>query len=365
MVFLPLALCGGSLVLFFVIGKIQLCCFVRHSKQLSRNAEGAPLISSLSSALKSQQMIDQHKAADVLKRINLTTRDIALAKGGETTTNFAPSASSRGAALSRSKVVPVNSHSSAPEGGVSNPPSQTEQAPVPTDTSNTTALFTQRYLVPELEVNVSERKELQPTSGLESPEISATSSEDKPTLTAIPTMAQLLPRIPLNSFARAVRSAVTKRILDNSLLACGVVMFLFIPTATKACLKLLSCQTLDDDNLYLVEDLDLLCWTGHHMTWAAVLALPGLFGYAFVFPLLGFVQLLRVHCSGELYLPRSRGKYQAGFLAAGFRKGYFYWEFVILARKVRGAVDDHAIACLIVLEWNCERPATPVRSLLS
>lgn len=86
---------------------------------------------------------------------------------------------------------------------------------------------------------------------------------------------------------------------------------------------------LDNGDWWLLEDLEILCWSGKHLLWSLGIGLPAVFIWIIGSPLIAFAYLYRKRNNLddiEVY-----GKFR--MLYQGLKTECFYWEFVNLLRK--------------------------------
>jgi len=91
-----------------------------------------------------------------------------------------------------------------------------------------------------------------------------------------------------------------------------------------------SCTSLGDGKYYLNSDLEVECWSSQHLTWSLTLALPGILIWGILLPCLGVRKLYKNRAN--LHDPSLLAQY--GFLFKGFNDQYYFWELIILFRKV-------------------------------
>ena len=118
-----------------------------------------------------------------------------------------------------------------------------------------------------------------------------------------------------------------------------VVMVLIHPTLTRRSVQLLTCDRLgtDDPNLYLRRDLQIVCWQGSHLVWASTVGIPFLILYAAGIPLLSlFVMYKRKH---KLHTDKATVS-KFGFLYLGYSTHTYYWEAIVMLRKVSMVMID-------------------------
>ena len=89
------------------------------------------------------------------------------------------------------------------------------------------------------------------------------------------------------------------------------------------------CDDVDGKNR-LVKDLEVECYTGIHLYFVLFLTIPGILAWGFGIPF-GAVRLLK-HYKDELYTDKV--KKELGFLYTGYKYSAYYWEEVIMIRKM-------------------------------
>jgi hypothetical protein len=108
------------------------------------------------------------------------------------------------------------------------------------------------------------------------------------------------------------------------------VFFLIHPQVLTYMFAAFNCMEIEDGEFWLMVDLDIECWEGDHTTYAIAVALPGLLVWGLLIPAVCMVILIKQ----RNFLEDIRQKLSLGFLYLGFKRESFYWEFVILYRKV-------------------------------
>jgi len=108
-----------------------------------------------------------------------------------------------------------------------------------------------------------------------------------------------------------------------------IVFFLLHPTITRNAFSQFDCMTIDSGERWLVSNLTVKCWEGSHTTVALTLALPSLVLWVFGLPALTLLYL-----ATRKDLDSIDVKLKVGFIINGYRKQRYFWEFVILYRKV-------------------------------
>ena len=109
-----------------------------------------------------------------------------------------------------------------------------------------------------------------------------------------------------------------------------VLIFLVQPNIIKVMFKAVNCIEIDSGEYWLVEDLDIKCWDDKHSMYAFNIALPSIFLWGILIP--GVIVFLLFKNRKKLHSLRVRKIY--GFLFNGYSKREYYWEIVILYRKI-------------------------------
>lgn len=109
-----------------------------------------------------------------------------------------------------------------------------------------------------------------------------------------------------------------------------ILLFLAHPNIVQAMFSMLSCTEIDPGESWLVADPSIRCWQGEHLFYTLTIAIPGVAAWCLGIPTIAL--LLVVTNSRELKFIAVKAKY--GFLYNGYRMERYYWEFVIIYRKV-------------------------------
>ena len=148
-----------------------------------------------------------------------------------------------------------------------------------------------------------------------------------------------------------------KSVFRNELFATILILFLLVhPFITKAMFSLFACTEIEGTSGYwLNENLDLECWSEKHYFYAFGVALPSIILWSILLPAVFLVLVIKRKKS----LEKQANKIRFGFLVNGYNRTQFYWEFIILYRKVfitslavffsTISIRIQAILCLSVL----------------
>jgi len=125
-----------------------------------------------------------------------------------------------------------------------------------------------------------------------------------------------------------------------------VIVFCLHPMIISRNLAMFQCQDVSGSS-YLRSDYSVECWSSEHSTWTFNVALPAIILWGLGIPTAGLMILVRHR--HDLFVQQTRTRY--GFLFMGYKPEVFYWEVVIVYRKV-------AMAALMVYSnrWEGQVP---------
>ena len=109
-----------------------------------------------------------------------------------------------------------------------------------------------------------------------------------------------------------------------------VVMFLFHPNISRYMMSAFACTEIDANEYWLVADLDIRCWNSEHSFFALCVALPGLVLWGIGAPAVALVVILKK--PNELSDISQKSRFD--FLVKGYKPQLFFWEFIIIYRKI-------------------------------
>jgi hypothetical protein len=124
-----------------------------------------------------------------------------------------------------------------------------------------------------------------------------------------------------------------------------VLFFLIHPNILRSNFSYFSCTEIQSGEFWLNENLDIRCFDSKHNSFALVVVLPVLVIWGLLVPLLVLLYLVR----NRRKLREINTKLRFGFLYNGFKQSKFYWEFVIMFRKI-------LIICIVVFIGNQSIP---------
>ena len=92
-----------------------------------------------------------------------------------------------------------------------------------------------------------------------------------------------------------------------------------------------SCMEIEDGKMWLVENLEIQCWEEKHLFYVLAVALPSIVIWGIGVPALCLTLL---YTKFKKRLNEVNVKVRFGFLYNGYEKQEYYWEFVIMYRKI-------------------------------
>jgi len=137
-------------------------------------------------------------------------------------------------------------------------------------------------------------------------------------------------------FFKRYKKEVCQYVLQmKSKLTTSIIVILFIihPTIVKTSIFSFRCENLGNTNdpiYYLDQDFEIQCWESYHLKWIFIVAVPALIIWGFGIPMAAFFHIRRN--LDKIYDYEFKQAY--GFLYDGYRLERYFWEFVILYRKI-------------------------------
>jgi hypothetical protein len=109
-----------------------------------------------------------------------------------------------------------------------------------------------------------------------------------------------------------------------------IIIFIVHPSITKMMFSVYSCMTILPNESWLVSDLSEKCWSSSHTRMILLISVPSLAVWVLGLPAIVLILLIKSkHRLNDL--GRSL---RYSFLYKGYEPQWFFWEFVILYRKV-------------------------------
>jgi hypothetical protein len=116
---------------------------------------------------------------------------------------------------------------------------------------------------------------------------------------------------------------------DNTIATMVILLFLAHPTLTKYLFNIFTCMEIDGQT-YLLQQLDVKCWDYTHVFYIVTCAVPAIIVWVLGIPAICLGYLVKNKKNLTNIIIRIR----LGFLFNGYRPRAFYWEFIILYRKI-------------------------------
>ena len=120
------------------------------------------------------------------------------------------------------------------------------------------------------------------------------------------------------------------RLKDVTVLSIVLILFLCYPLLAKLAFSALKCVHIGDD-LYLLADLQEVCFAGRHLSYFLALTVPQLVAYVVGMPAVATWLIVR---SGSRLYESEHLHMRYSLLFAGYSEGREWWEAVIVVRKV-------------------------------
>jgi hypothetical protein len=109
-----------------------------------------------------------------------------------------------------------------------------------------------------------------------------------------------------------------------------VLFFLVYPNIVKLLFGHFNCMEIDHMGSYLKSNTDVTCWGERHKQYSYIFVIPGIIIWAVGFP--GLLLLIMKKNKKSLHLDTNRVIF--GYLFNGYKLSRFFWEFVIMYRKI-------------------------------
>ena len=114
-----------------------------------------------------------------------------------------------------------------------------------------------------------------------------------------------------------------------------IILFIVYLDILSVCLETFSCRNIGYGNIEeyrLIKDYSVKCWNENHKGWAYGLVIPFFVLFGVGFPISIFYVLVRKKRKNKLNRQDLMLRY--GYFYLSYEKEYFYWDFVILIRKI-------------------------------
>ncbi len=108
-----------------------------------------------------------------------------------------------------------------------------------------------------------------------------------------------------------------------------ILLFFVHPNIVKQVFQTFYCLDIDGEDR-LKYDLEIKCYKGAHKFWSYFIAVPGMLIWGFGIPLFALFLLIRENER----IDRLEVRQKLGFLFRGYTLKYYYWEIIIMFRKI-------------------------------
>eukprot|EP00474_Spongospora_subterranea_P008032 CRZ08490.1 hypothetical protein [Spongospora subterranea] len=147
-------------------------------------------------------------------------------------------------------------------------------------------------------------------------------------------IAPLLAIVPYQIYIRistGVRLSLD-HIKDQYITSVIVSLFVIHPNIVQQTLKIFNCMSLSSQSgySYLLADLSQQCWSSEHSKWVMATGLPMLILYVIGIPFSAYIILRK----NQGQLDQIKMKMRYSFLSQGYTKSCYFWEIVVVGRKV-------------------------------
>ena len=109
-----------------------------------------------------------------------------------------------------------------------------------------------------------------------------------------------------------------------------VLYFLIYPNILRIMFSHFLCRYADKIGTFLYDNTLVVCWEGQHLSYLKIVVVPSIVVWGFFVP--GVLMVLMIKLRKKLHLDKY--KIIFGYLSNGYKRNAFYWEFVILYRKI-------------------------------
>jgi hypothetical protein len=124
-------------------------------------------------------------------------------------------------------------------------------------------------------------------------------------------------------------------IKQRLVISCTVLLYMMYPNFIKLFFQLFSCKSYPPETIRRLQgSMDSICFDDDHMFWIWRLALPVLLLIIIPWPLSSVLKLNHLRKTKENGLANADVVSTFGFLFDGFKLDCWYWEIIVLARKV-------------------------------
>ena len=146
----------------------------------------------------------------------------------------------------------------------------------------------------------------------------------------------------LSTFFWLIKSSISKTpdLFSKIIGSITVQVFFFMASIIKINFSMFNCMHLGNSDYYLITDMTIKCWEGDHLNYLFSIVIPGITFWCFLIPLI----IIYLLYNNKSKLKETKELLKFGFLHKGYQTNYFYWEFIILFRKIA------IISCSVFLQ---------------
>lgn len=101
------------------------------------------------------------------------------------------------------------------------------------------------------------------------------------------------------------------------------------PGIVKNCFSTVSCYEIESE-YYILEDLKIQCWNEKHWNYVYLFTIPGFSLWVAFVP----SAILYILIKKRKMINNPNFKSRLGFLCNGYKEKFFYWEIVLVYRKI-------------------------------
>lgn len=108
-----------------------------------------------------------------------------------------------------------------------------------------------------------------------------------------------------------------------------IALFLVHPSIAQTMFYNFKCIEIDQEKR-VMDDMQVICWNHQHKFFSYFVAVPSIVVWGLGIPFFALILLTRLR--KDLDVLETREKY--GFLYRGYRKEFYFWEIIIMYRKI-------------------------------
>jgi hypothetical protein len=121
------------------------------------------------------------------------------------------------------------------------------------------------------------------------------------------------------------------RYMRNEMISTIIILqFLVHPNLVNSMFGAFNCIEIEEGEYWLVNNLEIACWSESHIYFATRVGLPGIMAWGIFIPGICLILLLKL----KRRIKDVDFRLKFGFLYNGYSSKYCYWEFVIMYRKI-------------------------------